>query len=326
MNDRSAHQRQAFAALIGLALLVAACNFPLAANPQDVYGTAAAQTVSAQLTQAFAASPTAPALPATATDTPSPTTPPASPTPAPSATNTPGCTDISTFVSDVTIPDNTSKSPGAAFEKTWRLRNTGSCTWTGEYDIVFIDGNIMGGPSSAPLPGTIAPGSTVDVSVDLVAPAGNGTHKGNWRLRNDKGVLFGVTFYVQIIVGPTPTSAPAVYKADKMTVDSSYNFDLDDGDPTASSGDKDGWYNAVSAAEQYLDPVNGAEFKRWGNSVPSYSDCKNASLSGDPISFDDLPVNTYVCYQTNEGRYGRFQIEDKTTYTVDIDFRTWKKE
>jgi hypothetical protein len=44
----------------------------------------------------------------------------------------------------------------------------------------------------------------------------NGTHKGNWKLRNDRGLLFGIggegdsSFFVQIIVGPTPTPQPEV--------------------------------------------------------------------------------------------------------------------
>src|SRR3970282_2281577 len=94
--------------MLGLAMLLAACNFPLSQNPQDVYGTAAAQTVSAQLTQAFAASPTPPVLPATAT--PVPPTLPAPPLPPPTAA--PDCSDNSVFASDVTIPDSTNLAAG----------------------------------------------------------------------------------------------------------------------------------------------------------------------------------------------------------------------
>ena len=323
MNDRTARQRLAVLASFGVLLVLTGCNLPLAQNPQDVYGTAAAQTVSAQLTQAFAVSPTLPVVPPSDTPAP-PTAPPASATPVPSATSTPGCTDISVFISDVTIPDNTNKAAGESFTKTWRLRNTGSCTWTSEYDVVFVDGNIMGGPATSALLGSVAPGSTVDISLGLVAPSSNGTHKGNWRLRNNKGVLFGVTFYVQIIVGPTPTSAPETYKADKMTVNSSYYFDLDDGNPDAGAGTRDAWYHAVSAVEQYLEPQNGAEFKKWGISAPSFNDCKGAALSGAVIAFADIPVGTYVCYQTDDGRYGRFQVENMTPTTIRLDFRTWK--
>ena len=324
MNARSVLPARGLAALLGLVLLLAACNFPLAQPPQqDLQGTAAAQTISAQLTLAFATTPTSPVLPATDTPLP-PTLPPPTATQPPPPTATQGCTDNSTFVADVTIPDNTNKAAGANFDKTWRLRNTGTCTWTSEYDIVFVDGNIMGGPASQPLPGAVAPGATVDITVDQTAPASNGTHRGNWRLRNNRDVLFGVTFYVQIIVGPTPTPAPEVYSADTMTVDSSFHFDLDEGDSTAGSGSRDAWYHGVSADEKYLEPENGALFKKWGGTAPSFSDCEDAALSGNDISFAEIPQGTWVCYRTNEDRYGRFEVEGMTATTITLDFRTWE--
>ena len=32
------------------------------------------------------------------------------------------------FIADVTIPDGTHFTPGAAFKKTWRIRNIGTCS------------------------------------------------------------------------------------------------------------------------------------------------------------------------------------------------------
>jgi hypothetical protein len=81
---------------------------------------------------------------------------------------------------------------GDAFTKTWRLKNIGSCTWTSGYKLVFDRGDAMGGPAEVQLTtGTVAPGQTVDVSVNLKAPAQTGTYQGYWKLRNASGVLFG---------------------------------------------------------------------------------------------------------------------------------------
>ena len=60
----------------------------------------------------------------------------------------------------------------------------------------------MGGPDSQQLTaGVIAPGQTVDVSINLTAPNSPGTYKGNWKLKDPNGVIFALStgpFWVQI--------------------------------------------------------------------------------------------------------------------------------
>jgi Ig-like domain from next to BRCA1 gene len=53
--------------------------------------------------------------------------------------------DDGAFFLDVTVPDNTQFTAGASFTKTWRLRNTGTTTWSTAYRLYFITGNQMGG-------------------------------------------------------------------------------------------------------------------------------------------------------------------------------------
>jgi hypothetical protein len=222
--------------LAGIVLLLTACNFPGAdeeptADQWAVY-TEAALTVVAQQTQAVLGTPIGVASPipgGAATSTPPmvivPTATPLAPTNTPLPTFTPvpptatpipiPC-DRAQFISDVTIPDNTEIGAGTTFVKTWRLKNSGSCTWTSGYAVVFYNGDAMSGPSSASITtGTVPPGSTVDVSVSLIAPINPGTYRGNWRLRNTAGALFGIgnnadqSFWVQIkSVAPTPTPSP----------------------------------------------------------------------------------------------------------------------
>lgn len=187
---------------LGLILLLAlsACNFPSSQDAGSVQ-TAAAETVSAQLTLNAQLTPSSTPTP-TDTPTPEPTnTPAATNTPAPTATAKSTC-DAIIFVSDVTVPDGTEFTAGATFTKTWRLRNAGTCTWTVDYDVVFDTGAAMGGPAAQALTGSVAPGQEVDISVELTAPAEPGTYRGNWKLRNASGVVFGLPgpFYVEISV------------------------------------------------------------------------------------------------------------------------------
>jgi hypothetical protein len=97
-------------------------------------------------------------------------------------------------------------APGATFTKTWRLKNAGTCTWSG-YSLVFDSGDAMNGTSPTPI-GVVNPGQEVDLSVNLTAPATNGSYRGYWRIRNASGVLMpilnghqGTSFFVDIKVG-----------------------------------------------------------------------------------------------------------------------------
>jgi hypothetical protein len=71
----------------------------------------------------------------------------------------------------------------------------------------------MAGPAAQALVGNVNPGQTVDVAVSLTAPSADGTHTGNWGLRNAAGVIFS-HFYVQIAVGatgPTPSQFAVIH-------------------------------------------------------------------------------------------------------------------
>lgn len=216
--------------LIGLsisALVLNACNFP-GTQPEAAQGelaTQAAQTVAAELTASNGQNgDSASATPPPATETTQPAT--ASPIPASATPEPTTCLDAADFVTDVTIPDETRISPGQDFTKTWRLENAGSCTWTTGYDLVYQSGDRMGASQTIPLPGLVRPGDSVDLSVSMTAPAGNGTYQGFWKLRNEQNDSFGIgdeaetAFWVLIKVAP---AAPVeVYDFDQHYCDADW--------------------------------------------------------------------------------------------------------
>jgi len=127
-------------------------------------------------------------------------------TPAPQLT----CVNNSVFVADVTIPDRTVLASGQAFTKTWRVRNTGTCNWGSDEQLIFVRGNAMTQTRTFVIPAT-APGGTVDLSVAMTAPTTPGVHIADWRMRNQGGAIFGTTLNVAIsIPGPTPINTPTV--------------------------------------------------------------------------------------------------------------------
>lgn len=100
--------------------------------------------------------------------------------------------DAASFITDVTFPDGSTVSRGTSFTKIWRIRNTGTCTWSTSYALVFDSGEKFGAPNAISMPASIEPGKTVDLAVPLTAPNKDGRYRGYWKLRNTSGVLFGV--------------------------------------------------------------------------------------------------------------------------------------
>ena len=203
-----------------LTLVTMACNAPGNSTLSDVdkQSTAVAETVAAQMaTQNPEQSQTqdslltqSPEITSTFTPEPSMTIPPTAtvtvtPTLTPTATATSVPCNRASFVSDVTYPDGSEVTINNGFVKTWRLQNTGSCTWTSGYKLIFSNGDRMGAPDEVVLTGsTVAPGQTVDVSVNLTAPDTVGTYKGYFKLKSSDGSVFGIgasgtnSFYVEI--------------------------------------------------------------------------------------------------------------------------------
>jgi polar amino acid transport system substrate-binding protein len=147
-------------------------------------------------------------LPAVA-PTPAPT-----PTAIPGPTATPvGCYDGMEFVRDVKVPDNTEMRPGQDFDKVWRVRNTGTCTWDRDYRLVFVQGDRMEGDSDN-VSTTTRPGDTYDLIMDQKAPNSPGKYTGVWQMVNENGTPFGERIWVKIRVpddsgnAPQPTAVP----------------------------------------------------------------------------------------------------------------------
>jgi hypothetical protein len=202
------------------ALLLSACSpsepelTPTLAFSADEIRTQAVGTFSSDLTATAFAAPT---------NTPVPTLTPA-PTLAAPATSTGGialgstapaatasCYGLS-FVSDVSIPDNTPVTAGQSFTKTWKVKNAGSCAWDAGFKFAFTGGDAMGGTTYT-VPSSVTAGAVTDISVAMTAPNKTGTIRGNWRMSTANGQFFGDEVYVQVVIGggaaATSTSGPA---------------------------------------------------------------------------------------------------------------------
>jgi len=194
--------------LLALASLLYACGPTAPVEPTidvNAIHTYAAETVVAEFTQTARAVPPTSAATATedVTATPEATTQPtetAVPTNNPfEATPTDITCDDAKWVTDVTVPDGTEMTTGQDFVKTWKVRNTGSCTWGTGYTLIHGYDERLDGVAE-PLTTAVAPGEEVEVSVRFKAPANTGEHRSYWRMQNAAGSAFGEFLYVSIVV------------------------------------------------------------------------------------------------------------------------------
>jgi len=126
----------------------------------------------------------------------------------PSLTPTP-CVDDARFVADVTLPDGAEVAAGSRMDKTWRLRNTGTCRWREGYRFKFVSGDQLGLVDSIAVVFT-DPGETTDVAIPMFAPKSAGEYSSVWQMVNSQGVGFGQPVVMKIVVGVNPTPVPAV--------------------------------------------------------------------------------------------------------------------
>ena len=333
------------------------CNMPFsgsqATQSPTINVTQAYQTVEAKLTQSISQTPPAELTSTSTQAAPSSTAPAQSPSPtapaAATATQAPAQTCDRAAAGnpiDVSVPDDTVMQPGQSFTKIWRLENSGTCTWTKDYAVTYFSGEQMSAPATVSLRGDVSPGQSVDISVDMVAPLQAGTYQGNWKLRNASNVLFGIgpggtaPFWVRIVVkgastasatAGTPTTtatpsatAPAVLVSGRAVLNIGDKLDLDTLGVNSGSGE-DFSYESNEEAKHLLIPLGDVISGRYGENQPTMALCQQANLSGSPITLEDLPRGSYLCYRTSQGLPGWARITDFNidNYALTLDILTW---
>ena len=114
----------------------------------------------------------------------------------------PACTNDAQFITDVSIPDGTSIVPGTAFDKTWQIRNTGTCPWTSSYRLTQVsDTAVQALTRDIPLP-PVDPGATVEIT--LKATLSSSTPLGaksvaKFELRDPDDKKFGTSLTIEVV-------------------------------------------------------------------------------------------------------------------------------
>jgi len=119
--------------------------------------------------------------------------------------------------------------------------------------------------------------------------------------------------------------APQTYSTGPITLKQTFLADLDsnaDGNANA-----DIWFQAETATQRYLTPKNGAKLALGDLSNRGLAGCSAAHFSAGRVSLSDIPVGSYVCVKTNEGRISQFRlngISGAAVKTLQLGYTTWQ--
>lgn len=238
---------------------------------------------------------------------------------------------------DVTIPDDTIIPAGTSFTKVWRLVNAGSCPWTMDYAVVWFSGDQLGPVTAQNLSHDVKSGETIDIPVDMNAPASIGVKQSYWKLRNADAELFGIgpagnaPFWVRIIVAdislaaptltpePTATSVTLIQGSldlltgESLNLDSGEKVELDLGDLALVS----------EGSQLVIKPTSSAILGLAGEISPSQADCRLVLQGSDALIVADQVAGAYYCYQTDQGLPGVARLVSINPDSVRLDFLTW---
>lgn len=119
----------------------------------------------------------------------------------------------------------------------------------------------------------------------------------------------------------TKKSERPVHSSGRLTVRGTYSYDLDAGTETDTGGDRstaDFQWEIIDKVKRFVTPANGAAFFVVGGrdfESIRWSEMEHFPYSTERIRADNnnsnqIPRGTVVAYKTNEGRLGKFIVDD----------------
>lgn len=224
---------------ITIGMLITACNLPFYTRQDNTNQiiTSVAQTAAAantinqqQQVQATSTIPSLPTLSPSATNTPLPILTIELPSP----TSSSPC-NKAIMISE-TVMDGSPYTINATFNKSWRIKNVGSCSWNTNYKIAFLSGDSMSGPSYQNFSASVAPGEMIDLILPLQAPPTTGIYTGYWGLYDDSDVYFGKLWVVIKSIAPDFTVSSVTTSVDSVSATCPHNFIFSANITTSAAG------------------------------------------------------------------------------------------
>ncbi|MBW6507650.1 MAG: SH3 domain-containing protein [Rhodobacteraceae bacterium] len=134
-------------------------------------------------------------------------------------------------------------------------------------------------------------------------------HTGNW------------LEVVPLPMPPVLPLLPVTHSSGLIDLNQTFTANLDNGSIGGAGADI--WYHAVTATQKYIAPRNGAQLALGDGSNRGYAGCRVASFSAAEIPLGAIPVGTYVCVKTSEGRTSQFRLNGYAGTTMKLGYTTW---
>lgn len=122
-------------------------------------------------------------------------------------------------------------------------------------------------------------------------------------------------------------AAPQTFSTGPLEIPQTYTADLDNGTVGGAGPNYDIWFQAVTAAELYLAPANGAALGIGNRSNRGYAGCSTADYTANRVALNQMPVGSYICVRTSQGRVSQFRVNNisgGSPKTLSLGYTTWQ--
>lgn len=109
------------------------------------------------------------------------------------------CTNVLSFLDDVTVEDGTTFLPNAQIDKQWLIKNDGTCDWDSTYKLQWVGGDPMSANTTQALYPARA-GTQATIRIVFTAPTEIGEYESAWQAVDPDGNFFGDLIFIQIVV------------------------------------------------------------------------------------------------------------------------------
>ncbi len=253
------------------------------------------------------------------------------------------------FWGTVNLSDGEEFQSGDSIQVIFTLVNTGTCTWNPGYSLIKIGGDLTPSSIKLALPGEIAAGESVDLSVEFTAPSQAGLYLSAWKMEDPEGGVFGqndppnapVRITIRSVPSgnpqpnPTPTPPPqtppaanpdASLEMDGVTLLDDHCYDLNSGVEVDCNDSKADIVYNYSGLGFNMHANANSDFSPNQDNEPDKNDCENSSYAPLPHTILEEKFFCFRIETMTSTTYGWIRIERFDEDGVTFDFLTFKAD